>query len=69
MFDPANQLLGMLALCIGSTLLIKVGKVKYVWVTLLPKIFMACTTFTSSILLIREYLGKAFSTLPDASTY
>jgi hypothetical protein len=39
------------------------------WVTLLPMIFMACTTFTSSILLIREYPGRAFSTLPDATTY
>jgi carbon starvation protein len=69
MFGTANQLLGMLALCIGSTLLIKMGKAKYMWVTLLPMTFMASTTFTSSIMLIREYYTKAFSAAPDAGTY
>ena len=69
MFGTANQLLGMLALCIGSTLLIKMGKAKYMWVTLLPMTFMASTTFTSSVLLIWEYYVKAFSSAPDAGTY
>ena len=69
MFGTANQLLGMLALCIGSTLLIKMGKAKYMWVTLLPMTFMASTTFTSSIKLIREYYTKAFSSQPDAGVY
>ncbi len=69
MFGTANQLLGMLALCIASTLLIKMGKAKYMWVTLLPMTFMASTTFTSSVLLIREYYIKAFSSQPDASIY
>jgi carbon starvation protein len=69
MFGTANQLLGMLALCIGSTLLIKMGKAKYAWVTLVPMTFMASTTFTSSIKLIREYYIKAFSSLPDAGIY
>jgi carbon starvation protein len=69
MFGTANQLLGMLALCIGSTLLIKMGKAKYMWVTLLPMTFMASTTFTSSIMLIREYYAKAFSAAPDAAIY
>ena len=33
MFGAANQLLGTLALCIGTTLLIKMGKARFLWVT------------------------------------
>lgn len=66
MFGTANQLLGMLALCIGTTVIIKIGKPKYLWVTVLPMIFMAVTTFTASITLISEYSVKAMSSAPDA---
>ena len=64
MFGTANQLLGMLALCIGTTLIIKMGKAKYIWVTLLPMLFMASTTFTASLKLIQDFTLKA-STSPD----
>ncbi len=64
MFGTANQLLGMLALCIGTTLLIKMGKAKYIWVTLLPMLFMASITFTASVHLIQDFSLKA-STSPD----
>ncbi len=59
MFGTANQLLGMLALCIATTLIIKMKKVKYVWVTLAPMGFMAVTTFTAAIRLIRTFLRQA----------
>ena len=36
MFGAANQLLGTLALCIGTTVLIKMWKSPYLWVTALP---------------------------------
>lgn len=64
MFGAANQILGMLALCIGTTLIIKMGKAKYIWVTLLPMLFMASTTFTASLKLIQDFTLKA-STSPD----
>jgi carbon starvation protein len=64
MFGTANQLLGMLALCIGTTLIIKMGKAKYMWVTLLPMLFMASTTITASLELIQDFALKS-STSPD----
>jgi carbon starvation protein len=64
MFGTANQLLGMLALCIGTTLIIKMGKAKYIWVTLLPMLFMASTTITASLKLIQDFALKS-STSPD----
>ena len=68
MFGTANQLLGMLALCIGTTLIIKMGKAKYIWVTLVPMLFMASTTFTASVQLIQDFILKS-STSPDPVTF
>ncbi len=64
MFGTANQLLGMLALCIGTTLIIKMGRSKYIWVTLVPMLFMASTTFTASIKLIQDFTVQS-STSPN----
>src|SRR4030067_3137129 len=68
MFGTANQLLGMLALCIGTTLIIKMGKAKYIWVTLVPMLFMAATTLTASVKLIQDFILKS-STSPDPVTF
>jgi carbon starvation protein len=68
MFGTANQLLGMLALCIGTTLIIKMGKAKYIWVTLLPMLFMAIITFIASVELIQDFFLKA-SKSADPSTF
>ena len=68
-FGTANQLLGMLALCIGTTFLIKMQKTKYIWVTFIPMLFMAVTTFTASIKLLKEFSAKALSSFPDAFNY
>ncbi|MGE5343307.1 MAG: carbon starvation protein A [Candidatus Omnitrophota bacterium] len=69
MFGTANQLLAMLALCLGTTLIIKMGKIKYIWVTLAPMVFMAVTTFTASILLLKDFAKKASASGPDAIIY
>jgi carbon starvation protein len=69
LLGTANQLLGMLALCIGTTLLIKAGKAKYVWVTLLPMLFMAVTTFTAASMLLKSFFPLAFSADADSLTY
>jgi len=47
MFGIANQLLAVIALCVGSTVLINMGKARYAWVTLAPMVFVAITTLTA----------------------
>src|SRR3989337_1575530 len=48
MFGVANQLLAALAFCVGTTVIIKMGKLKYAWVTFIPMLFMFTTTITAS---------------------
>jgi carbon starvation protein len=59
MFGVTNQLLAAIALGVGTTIIIKSGKIKYVWVTLLPMLFMFITTLTASWKLIVLFLDKA----------
>ena len=47
MFGTANQLLAVLALAVGTTVLIRWGRLGYVWVTLVPLAFVATTTLTA----------------------
>ncbi len=47
MFGISNQLLASIALCIGTTVIINSGKVKYAWVTLMPLAFLTTTTLTA----------------------
>ena len=59
MFGAANQLLGMLALCIGTTVLIKMRKSSYLWVTVPPMLFVGLITLTGSYEMFRMFLKKA----------
>jgi carbon starvation protein len=59
MFGAANQLLGMLALCIGTTVLIKMWKSPYLWVTALPMLFVGAITLTGSYEMFWMFLKKA----------
>src|SRR5207248_695608 len=51
-FGLANQLLSIIALCLGTTVLIKMGKARYIFVTLGPLCFMAAVTFSAAYIKI-----------------
>jgi carbon starvation protein len=59
MFGAANQLLGTLALCIGTTVIIKMWKSPYLWVTAVPMSFVGVVTLTGSYELFGMFWSKA----------
>jgi carbon starvation protein len=65
MFGAANQLLGTLALCIGTTVLIKMRKTHYLWITALPMLFVGAITLIGSYKMFGMFVSKA-SSLTDS---
>jgi len=50
LFGMSNQLLASSALIIGTTMIIRLGKAKYAWITAVPGIFMAFVTMYAGYL-------------------
>src|SRR3954470_4564216 len=47
LFGIANQLLAAIALCVSTTIIIKMGKLRYSWVTIAPLVFLTGATLTA----------------------
>ena len=66
MFGVANQLLAAVALSVATTVLINLGRARYIWVTLTPLAFVTVTTLSAGWLNVTtNFWPKAVGADPD----
>jgi len=59
LFGVNNQLLGGMALAISTTFLLRLGKAKYIWITVIPMAFLLITTIVAGYQnIVNNYLPK-----------
>jgi carbon starvation protein len=54
LFGVGNQLLASVALAVGTTMLINMGRARYAWVTLVPLAFLTVITLTAGVMSIKN---------------
>jgi carbon starvation protein len=54
MFGTGNQLLATIALAVGTTFLVNMGRARYAWITAIPMVFVGVTTVTAGVLSIKN---------------
>lgn len=52
LFGISNQLLAIVALCVGTTVIVKMDKAKYAFITILPLIWLVIVTMSAGLLKI-----------------
>ncbi|HSP91506.1 MAG TPA: carbon starvation CstA 5TM domain-containing protein, partial [Vicinamibacterales bacterium] len=52
LFGIANQLLAVIAFSLGTSVLIKMGRARYAWVTAVPLVFLFAVTFSAGLMKI-----------------
>ncbi len=57
LFGISNQMLAAIALAVATTIIFKMGKAKYAWVTIIPFVWLSITTLTAAFM-------KVLSTTP-----
>jgi len=58
LFGIANQLLAIIALCLCTTVLVKMHGTKYMWIPLFPMFWLVTVTFTSALMKIWSPLPR-----------
>ncbi|GIN38917.1 carbon starvation CstA family protein [Heyndrickxia oleronia] len=58
LFGISNQMLAAIAFAIATTIIIKMGKARYAWVTIIPYVFLTITTLVAACM-------KLFSKVPS----
>src|SRR5262249_54230537 len=48
LFGIANQLLAAIALCVATTIFVKMHRARYIWITCLPLAWLVTVTFTAA---------------------
>lgn len=68
LFGLSNQLLASMTLAIGTTILIRMGRTKYIWTTLLPLCFMIVSALAAGVYnIFFQYLPTSNYLLASAS--